>query len=235
MELKEYVFRMAISLLLGATIGFERHWHHKMAGLRTNILVSMGATLFILIGIQITGDNSPSRIASQIVTGIGFLGAGVIMKEGLSIRGLNTAATLWCSAAVGATCGIGAWQIAFIGTGFIVFTHLLLRPLENYLIKLTFLNSDKSEKQEYVLKVITPLENEQYARNALLTSLSNPSIKIHSITCTNDEDNDQMEIVVHVFSIGKLDDKIQKITNLLNSDSGISSVSWHSQNRSSEF
>jgi putative Mg2+ transporter-C (MgtC) family protein len=93
-------------LVLGAAIGLERQWRHKMAGLKTNALVSLGSALFILLTAKITNDNSSSariaariaaQIAAQIVTGIGFLGAGAIMKKGFSVSCLNTAAIIWCS------------------------------------------------------------------------------------------------------------------------------------------
>ena len=93
--ISQFEFRLLIALLLGAAIGFERQWRHKMAGVKTNALVSLGSALFILLAAKITGDNSSSaRIAAQIVTGIGFLGAGAIMKEGFNVSGLNTAATI---------------------------------------------------------------------------------------------------------------------------------------------
>jgi putative Mg2+ transporter-C (MgtC) family protein len=236
LNFEDYLFRLFASLILGAVIGFERHWHHKMAGLRTNILVSIGATLYILLSIEITGDASPSRIASQIVTGIGFLGAGVIMKEGLTIRGLNTAATLWCSAAVGSICGIGAWKIAFAGTLFIITTHLILRPLENYLNKLSFISGGKPDsKQDYIVKVIALSIHEYEARKALLNVLSSPAVKVQSIASTHDNSGENVEVAVHVSSMGKIDDKLQKISNLLNSETGVKSVSWESHSRSTEF
>ena len=235
MELKEYTFRLIASLLLGSIIGIERHWHHKMAGLRTNILVSVGSTLFILLGLQISGDSSPSRIASQIVTGIGFLGAGVIMKEGLTIKGLNTAATLWCSASIGALCGIGSWKIAFAGTGFIILTHLIIRPLENYLNKFTFSNKSSYSKQEYILKIITQLDQEQRVQQALIDYLTSPKVKIQSISSVNDNIGQHVEIIAHITSIGNIEDKLQKISNLFNTEKGINRISWEAVNNSTEF
>ena len=99
--------RIATALVLGVIIGFERQWHRRPAGLRTNALVAVGSAGFVLISALMNGENSPTRIAAQVASGIGFLGAGVILREGLSVRGLNTAATLWCSAAVGSLAGLG--------------------------------------------------------------------------------------------------------------------------------
>src|SRR6201990_3279989 len=96
-----------MATLMGACIGFERQWRQRLAGLRTNTLVALGAASFVVFSGLVPGDNSPTRVAAQLVSGIGFLGAGLIFKEGLSVRGLNTAATLWCSAAVGLLAGEG--------------------------------------------------------------------------------------------------------------------------------
>ena len=92
-----YIANLLAAMLLGALIGAERQWRQRMAGLRTNALVATGAAVFILSSVAASPD-SPGRIAAQVVSGIGFLGAGVIMREGMNVRGLNTAATLWCSA-----------------------------------------------------------------------------------------------------------------------------------------
>ncbi|MCC5813410.1 MAG: MgtC/SapB family protein [Leptospira sp.] len=107
MPIQEFLFRLGLAFGLGILIGIERQYRQRLAGLRTNTLVSVGSALFIMLSESITGDASPSCVAAQIVSGIGFLGAGVIMKEGLNVKGLNTAATLWCSAAVGSPPYIG--------------------------------------------------------------------------------------------------------------------------------
>lgn len=110
-----FVAYLMTALLLGAIIGAERQWHQRIAGLRTNSLVSGGAAMFVGISHRVPLNPTSLQVAAQVVSGIGFLGAGVIMREGLSIRGLNTAATLWCSAAVGSLCGFGFVREAAIG------------------------------------------------------------------------------------------------------------------------
>jgi putative Mg2+ transporter-C (MgtC) family protein len=90
----EFVTRLAVAFLLGSSLGFERQWRQRMAGLRTNTLVATGAALFVMLSVLTPGDASPTRVSAQVVSGIGFLAGGVILKEGLSVRGLNTAATL---------------------------------------------------------------------------------------------------------------------------------------------
>jgi putative Mg2+ transporter-C (MgtC) family protein len=124
--------RMLIAAVLGAAIGFEREVHNHPAGMRTHLLVSLGSAVFTELSIfgftgQGTGAGSapvdPTRIAAQIVTGVGFLGAGAILKSGTSIRGLTTAASLWTTAAIGMAAGAGGWLIAGVGT-LIVFISL---------------------------------------------------------------------------------------------------------------
>ena len=130
----DVLFRLGVAAGLGALIGLERELDEKAAGLRTHMLVSLGSALFTMVGAYGFEDfakggvsTDPSRIAAQVVTGIGFLGAGVIFRQGFTIRGLTTAASLWVVAAVGMAAGAGFWKGAVIGT---VVGIVSLRPLE---------------------------------------------------------------------------------------------------------
>ena len=104
----QFALRLFAALLLGAIVGLERQWRQRMAGTRTNALVAAGASAFVMAGSLIVNDpTGQGRIASYVVSGVGFLGAGVIFKDGSNVRGLNTAATIWCSAATGSWRGWG--------------------------------------------------------------------------------------------------------------------------------
>ncbi len=127
----EFSARLGLALLLGGIIGLERQWRQRGAGLRTNALVSTGAAMFVLLSVMTPGDSSPTRIAAQVVSGIGFLGGGVIFREGSSIRGLDTAATLWCATVLGCLSGAGFLFQAFVGSLAILVSNILLRPLAN--------------------------------------------------------------------------------------------------------
>jgi putative Mg2+ transporter-C (MgtC) family protein len=127
-EAWDLALRLAIALLLGAAIGLERQWHQKMAGLRTNALVALGAGGFVVYG-ALLGAPLDLHIAAQVVTGVGFLGAGVILRQGLNVHGLNTAATLWCAAMVGTLAGGGLILAALVATAFVVLTNYAMRPL----------------------------------------------------------------------------------------------------------
>lgn len=114
-------WRLGLAFLLGGLIGLERETHSQAAGLRTHMVVSLGAALIMLISIRITagveGRADPGRIAAQVVSGIGFLGAGAIIRYGMTIRGLTTAACLWTAAGIGLACGMGYWKGACVATG----------------------------------------------------------------------------------------------------------------------
>ena len=129
MEWYEPVARLTVALVLGSLIGIERQYHQRAAGLRTNALVATGSALFVMVSTLASGERSPTRVAAQVASGIGFLGGGVILREGFSVRGLNTAATLWCAAAVGSLAGCGIYTASIFGTLAVVIANLGLRPL----------------------------------------------------------------------------------------------------------
>lgn len=136
MSIQTLIFRILIALLAGAIIGFERQWHQKSAGLKTNTLVSIGAAFYVILSVQLTQESGDvTRIIGQIVTGVGFLGAGIIFREGPSIHGLTTAATVWCSAAIGSMAGAGYFKEVLISTITIVLVNNLFVPVEKRLNK----------------------------------------------------------------------------------------------------
>ena len=139
MPLTIFIFRLATALLAGIIIGTQRELRQRQAGLTTNSLVAVGACIFILISesvimtAQAAGgpvNNDNLRVLSQVVTGIGFLGAGVIMKNGVTIHGLSSAATIWCSAAVGCLCGYGMWREAMLSVVVILAINWGLKSIE---------------------------------------------------------------------------------------------------------
>jgi putative Mg2+ transporter-C (MgtC) family protein len=123
--------RLMLALVLGVCIGCERQWRQRAAGLRTNTLVCLGAAAFVDLGLTVAPDTT--QVIAYVVSGVGFLGAGAIMKDGGSVRGLNTAATLWCSAAVGACAGAGELLDAVFVTLLLIGINSLLRPFSRYI------------------------------------------------------------------------------------------------------
>jgi putative Mg2+ transporter-C (MgtC) family protein len=124
---------IALSLLLGSLIGLERQWHRRLVDLKTNALVSLGSCLFLLLTETQHGLNDYVRMAGQVVVGVGFIGGGLLFREGSQTKGINTAATLWCCAAVGSMCGIGRWLEASIASVMIVVANTFLRQIAQYL------------------------------------------------------------------------------------------------------
>ena len=133
----ELIRRLLTAALLGALLGFEREMKQKSAGLRTNVLIAVGSALFTVMSYELAGGDTadPSRIAAQIVTGIGFLGAGAIMRTGSGVQGLTTAATVWVNAAVGVAAGGGEYHLAFIATGVTLAALLVLQPVETFIAR----------------------------------------------------------------------------------------------------
>ena len=128
MSLEKFIVYLLICFFLSFFIGIERQYRHRSVGLRTTILVAIGSYLFVSFSFLLNGYNiDVTRIAAQIVTGIGFLGAGVILKDGVKIRGLTTAATLWCTASIGVLCASGFILEAISGTVIILFSNVFLR------------------------------------------------------------------------------------------------------------
>jgi putative Mg2+ transporter-C (MgtC) family protein len=138
-DLPVTLFRLFLSFILGGLIGLEREWHRQSAGLRTHILISLGATLLTLLSIYIPQTHrnfqggDPGRIAAQVITGIGFLGGGAIFRLGANVRGLTTAASIWIVAGIGMAVGAGMYAAALIGTGLVLFALLVMVPFERRL------------------------------------------------------------------------------------------------------
>ncbi len=142
----ELILRLFAAVAAGMIIGFEREWHHKSAGLRTNTLVSSGAAMFVILSVLLTKNQGDvTRIVGQVVTGIGFLGAGIIFKEGINIHGLTTAATIWCSAAIGSFAGAGYLIETLIGVTTILFVNTILIPIDRWLEKRDKNKANKSD------------------------------------------------------------------------------------------
>lgn len=135
MPWEELAIRLGLALLLGGAIGLERQWRSRYVGLRTNTLVTIGSAAMMAFSIMLTKDDPTSivHIVAGIIAGVGFLGAGVIIHEGVTVKGFHTAATLWCSVAVGLFAGAGYFPHAAVLAAFIIAVNLLLRPVVYYI------------------------------------------------------------------------------------------------------
>lgn len=167
----ETAIRVLSAFGCGALIGFERQWRARSAGLRTNTLVCLGACLFVLMSSLTPGDASPSRVAAQVVSGVGFLGAGVIIKDGASLRGINTAATLWGSAAVGCLCGGGMYIPAVAGVLAIVIANALLRPVARRVERNVPEDQTQNQPVDYEFTVVCHDADEAHIRALVVQSM----------------------------------------------------------------
>lgn len=225
MTLFEFTLRLTIAFLLGAAIGTERQWRQRMAGLRTNMLVCLGACMFVTLGVKVGGD-AAGRVISYVVSGIGFLGAGVIMKDGLNVRGLNTAATLWCSAAVGAACGLGFIAEAAIVTAFVILTHITMRPVGAVLSRLPLKNPHTPVPYILIIKCRQDVEN--HIRVLLLQFTGNDhKLMLRSLKSTDDGDPANAIITAEIFANTNEDALLEKIAGRLTIEQQVSEVSWN--------
>ena len=225
MEILAFAIRLFTALLFGVAIGIERQWRQKSAGLRTNTLVSLGAAAFVLLSVDIGGD-ATGRIASYIVSGIGFLGAGVIMKDGLSIQGLNTAATIWCSAAVGSLCGLGFFAQAGLVTVSIMLTHVVLRPVGQKLSSLTFIKAATTQT-DYLFTIKCKTEVENRIRVRLMQMLGNDEkLLLKSLTSDETDDVTNVTITAVIQSVTPQDSLIERVAGRLTIEDKVIKVSW---------
>ncbi len=182
---------LGVAFILGTAIGFERQFRQRNAGLRTNVLVAVGAAAFAELGLRLAGAHGAVSIVSYVVSGIGFLGAGVILKDGASIRGLNTAATLWCSAAVGAFAGAGLAAEAAAVTAFVLAGNTLLRPLVNYVNRLPL--TEATTEAQYRVHATCERGHVADLRDLLDETLARFSYPIQDIE-TVSESEEQVEL-----------------------------------------
>ncbi len=226
MSIFVFTLRLVLALCLGAAIGVERQWRQKSAGLRTNTLVSLGSAAYVLLSIHISGD-APGRVASYIISGIGFLGAGVIMKDGLNVQGLNTAATIWCSAAVGSLVGFGLIGEAVITALLVVLTHLILRPLGVKLSKITFFEKSEAVQSEYVINIQCREKIENHLRVLLMQYLGNDDkLMLRALTSSEAENPSVAIVVAEIITVGKQDYLIEKMVSRLTIEQDVLKVSW---------
>jgi putative Mg2+ transporter-C (MgtC) family protein len=126
----ELVQRLLLAVVIGGLLGAERELRHKSAGFRTNILISLGCAVFTITSITLSPSADPGRIAAQIVTGVGFLGAGAILRNRERVQGLTTAATVWVNAALGVAAGAGQYRLATVASAITLGVLLILGPIE---------------------------------------------------------------------------------------------------------
>jgi putative Mg2+ transporter-C (MgtC) family protein len=185
-QLIDLAVGVTVAFVLATLIGAERQYRQRSAGLRTNVLVAVGAATFVSIGARLNANAGAAQLAAYIVSGVGFLGAGVIMKDGGKVWGLNTAATLWCSAAVGTLAGIGLLAEAVVVTLAVLAGNTLLRPLVDAINRAPV--NERTSEATYEVHVLTTAAHVGEVRDQLIAALENASYPIREVEVSERSD-----------------------------------------------
>jgi len=221
--IEQAAINLAVAVGLSSVIGFERQWRNRLAGLRTNTLVALGAASFVIFEGLIPGD-SPTRVAAQVVSGIGFLGAGLIFREGLSVRGLNTAATLWCSAAVGVLAGSGFAAHAALATAFIIFVNLLLRPIVRFINRQPLSSTELAVA--YLVSVTCRSPDEAHIRALLLQGLAGSGLALRRLESVDLDTAARVVVTAFLTAAQRIDGDVEKIVGRLSLEPTVSAARW---------
>jgi putative Mg2+ transporter-C (MgtC) family protein len=227
------IVHVVVALGLGSLVGLERQWRARMAGLRTNALVAAGCALFVLLSkygfldiARLTGASyDGSRVAAQIVSGIGFIGGGVILREGLSVRGLNTAATLWSTAAVGSLAGAGLYVLACFGALVIVAANLVLRPLGRRIDRQPTAGAET--ETEYYFSAVVGERDEAHIRALLLQSLTGSGFQLRALHSRDSEAPGRVTVEAELSASTRDDSRLEQAVSRLSLEPSVSAVSWN--------
>lgn len=215
----DFLIRITVCFILGITIGLERQCQRKVAGIRTITLVSLGAFLFVSIS-NLSNVPDTTRIAAQVVSGIGFLGAGVILRDGTNIRGLNTAATLWCSAAIGALTASGLLVEATIGVVYILTANLFLRFISRKLLRKTI----HTKITNYNITIECNEDKEKTIKNTIIQRLKINRVALTSFSSKKIDNKIELKLQLEVESVFTED--IKTIINKICLEPGIILVKY---------
>ncbi len=222
MTIMEFAMRIGASVLFGFLIGAERQMTGHMAGIRMNILVCLGTNLFVLFSALMDAPD-PTRIAAQIVSGVGFLGSGIIFKEGVHVRGLNTAATIWCTAAIGVLTSSGELLYALTATGMLLAANLLFRPIANWIRPLECFD----ESENYYKVTVTCTEDKELPiRSALMNLVRGTRFLLMNLESA-DIIGDKVEIEATFLCAGRRRDEIaENLIGKVALEEGVTSIGW---------
>lgn len=216
-------FSILVAFVLGTLIGAERQYKQRSAGLRTNTLVAVGAAVFVDIGQRLGGDVEAVRVISYVVSGIGFLGAGVIMKDGLNIRGLNTAATLWCTGAVGACAGADLVAEAVMAAAFVLAANMLLHPLVDRINRAPV--DDEGGESKFELHVTTRPDSLAKVRRLVIERLNAAHYPVADLEVAERGD-DMVEVTAVLVSTAVVVAEIEAVVADLTTQQAIIDVGW---------
>jgi putative Mg2+ transporter-C (MgtC) family protein len=215
---------LTTAFVLGSVIGFERQYRQRTAGLRTNTLVAVGAAAFVNMAHHLNGAAGATQVTAYVVSGVGFLGAGTIMKEGLNVRGLNTAATLWGSAAAGACAGAGMIAEAVLAAVFVLASNTLLRPVVNSLNRQPI--SGKGSEVTYQLCLVVDGEHQKRAVAALEALLEGANYPLGDLD-VKPFGEDDVEITATLLSTSVKSEELDRIAEKLGEEDHVKQAFWN--------
>ncbi len=231
--LSGFSLRLIIAILLGFIVGLERQWTKHQAGILTNVIVCVGAYSYSAFSyIAYDSNVDVTRIAAQVVCGIGFLGAGLILRDGTNIRGLSTAATIWATAAIGILCTVSNILFSIIVAFAIVLLHLVLHPLSSYIDKRKNYNKERESRAEclYKISIKCTEENETDIRSHLVKTIRNKNdILLHNLESVTTDDSN-VKIRAYVTTVKKNDEIVENLLIHVGKDPGIISAGWKLDN-----
>src|SRR5262249_24142178 len=225
-EFVDSLVSLSAAFILGTAIGAERQYRQRGGGLRTHVLVSVGAATFVDIGMHLNGNAGAAQIISYVVSGVGFLGAGVIMKQGNNVWGLNTAATLWCSAAIGACAGADLAFEAFALTFFVLAGNTLLRPLVNAINRAPI--TQGTTEAIYEVPMTTPADQLDEGRELLRDQLELANYRVRHIE-VNEREQGGTELVATLTVTTADPRELDELVARLESNSLATSASWNTR------
>ncbi len=215
---------LSVAFVFGTLIGAERQYRQRSAGLRTNVLVCVGAAAFVDLADHLAGADGAVRVIAYVVSGIGFLGAGAIMKEGLNVRGLNTAATLWASAAVGSCAGADMAAQSVALTIFVLAGNTLLRPLVNAIDRIPL--NERSSEATYEISITTDAKRSGEVRDVMNDRLEAASYPVRETRIVfHGSDNVEVSAVLVPLAVepAELDAVVAELSKV----PGVSHATWN--------
>lgn len=221
---------LTVAFVLGMLIGAERQYRTRAAGLRTNVLVAVGAAAFVDLAMHLAGADGAVRVIAYVVSGIGFLGAGVIMKEGMNVRGLNTAATLWSSAAVGCCAGGDLAAQAVALTVFVIAGNTLLRPLVNAINRIPF--DERTSEATYAVRLTAGSAAAGRLREHLEERLEQADYPVAEVEVEALEHaEDKVEIVATLVSTAIEPSELDAVVEELGREAGVDFATWETSTK----
>ncbi len=216
---------LSVALVMGTIIGAERQYRQRTAGLRTNALVALGASAFVDLAMRLNGNVGATQVLAYVASGVGFLGAGVILKDGMNIRGLNTAATIWCSAVTGGFAGADRPAEAILLTCFVLAGNTLLRPIVKVIERAPI--DESATESTFEVRLTVSEDARDVLRDMVFETLEAENYPVREIN--EIERDDEVELIAVLTPTSVIADEMNAIVKKLSKTPGVKHASWSSK------